>query len=257
IVCTSEMTAQLTSTVGSFQLDLAGTGSKYFVGATLANLRGMNTAQGTRTLVLVDGRRQVQTTAGGGVDLSFIPSILISRMETVTGGASAVYGSDASAGVVNIILDRNVQGLRLDASYGQNKNGDFRNYSVSIASGVNNLLDGRGSLTVSYEHQVTDPVASCGEVLEWCAKSAAYVQNQRGTQLYQIMMDTGIEQPCGTFSPPAAPGQGPTFQGPCNQLIAPQRRLFPDPTLPHNLFYENMRYLHSGTTTGTLHAPGP
>src|SRR5690606_29184647 len=181
----------------------------------------------------------------------------ISRMEIVTGGASAVYGSDASAGVVNIILDRNVQGLRLDASYGQNKNGDFRNYSVSLASGVNNLIDGRGALTVSYEHQVTDPVASRGEVLEWCAKSAAFVQNQRGTQLYQIMLDTGIEQPCGSFSPPAAPGQGPTFQGPCNQLIAPQSRLFPDPSLPHNLFYEYMRYQHSGTTTGTLHAPGP
>src|SRR5690606_7823364 len=167
-------------------------------------------------------------------------------METVTGGASAVYGSDASAGVVNIILDRNVQGLRLDASYGQNTNGDFKNYSVSIASGVNNLLDGKGSLTVSYEHQVTDPVASCGEVLDWCAKSAALLTTTVGTQLYRINPTTGLEEACGGQQQPG-----------CSGVIAPRSLLFPDQQLPSRMFIEGMRLLHEGTTFGSLTTPGP
>jgi outer membrane receptor for ferrienterochelin and colicin len=75
------------------------------VGSQLANLRGLNPFFGTRTLTLVDTKRVVGTTEGGAVDLSLIPSMLVGRTEVVTGGASAAYGSDAIAGVVNVILD--------------------------------------------------------------------------------------------------------------------------------------------------------
>ena len=67
------------------------------VGAQIVNLRGMGV---TRNLVLVDGRRFAPTTREGSVDLNFIPSTLVSRVEVVTGGASAAYGSDALAGAV-------------------------------------------------------------------------------------------------------------------------------------------------------------
>src|SRR5690606_10855142 len=80
------------------------------VGAQLANLRGLNPFFGTRTLTLIDTKRVVPTTEGGEVDLTLIPSMLVERTEVVTGGASAAYGSDAIAGVVNVILDRDLEG---------------------------------------------------------------------------------------------------------------------------------------------------
>ena len=91
-------------------------------GANLADLRGLGA---NRTLVLVDGRRFVAgTTSGGGfspsdsVDLNMIPTSLIQRTEVVTGGASANYGSDAVAGVVNLILDTDFTGIRGTAQKG-------------------------------------------------------------------------------------------------------------------------------------------
>ena len=75
------------------------------VGAQLANLRGLNPFFGTRTLTLVDTRRVVPNSEGSAVDLTLIPSMLVERMDVVTGGASAAYGSDAIAGVVNVILE--------------------------------------------------------------------------------------------------------------------------------------------------------
>ncbi len=67
------------------------------IGAQLANLRGLNPFFGTRTLTLVDGRRFVPSANGGAVDLNFIPSNMVERIETVTGVASAIYGTDARA----------------------------------------------------------------------------------------------------------------------------------------------------------------
>src|SRR4029079_11748694 len=85
-------------------------GNAFFVGSTLANLRGLNPFFGTRTLTMVDSHRFIPTTQGDSVDLNFIPSNLIARTEIVTGGASAAYGSGAISGVVNILLDHQLQG---------------------------------------------------------------------------------------------------------------------------------------------------
>lgn len=86
-------------------------------GTATVNLRGLGR---TRTLVLIDGKR-VQpgdTTVGAAVpDLNFIPPALIDRVEVLTGGASAVYGSDAVAGVVNFIMKHNYEGLQMDVEY--------------------------------------------------------------------------------------------------------------------------------------------
>ncbi|MFN3583317.1 TonB-dependent receptor plug domain-containing protein [Phenylobacterium sp.] len=100
----------------------AAQGSSYANGATgtaTVDLRGLGA---NRTLVLIDGRRlQPGTPAAGATntapDLNFIPSALIERVEVVTGGASAVYGADAVAGVVNFIMQKNFEGVRLDAQY--------------------------------------------------------------------------------------------------------------------------------------------
>ncbi|MBW3559853.1 MAG: TonB-dependent receptor plug domain-containing protein, partial [Proteobacteria bacterium] len=86
-------------------------------GLSFVNLRNLGTE---RTLVLVDGRRHVGSSIGGlQVDIDTIPSLLIESIELVTGGQSALYGTDAVAGVVNFILRRNFEGVELDAAYSQ------------------------------------------------------------------------------------------------------------------------------------------
>ena len=80
------------------------------------DLRGLGT---TRTLVLVDGKRLLPADAAGEVDLSILPPNMVDHIEVYTGGASAVYGSDAIAGVVNVILSKDFEGMELDASYKQ------------------------------------------------------------------------------------------------------------------------------------------
>src|SRR5882672_5828276 len=102
VVNVAEMMVQMPANVSNFQPANTG-GSAFFVGSTLANLRGLNPFFGTRTLTLVDSKRHVPTNQGGSVDLNAIPSILIDRMEVVTGGGSAAYGSEAISGVVNIL----------------------------------------------------------------------------------------------------------------------------------------------------------
>ena len=122
---------QVPQNVSQFTPNNTG-GSAFYVGSTLANLRGLNPFFGTRTLTLVDTRRFIPTTQGDAVDLNFIPSNLVQRMETVTGGASAAYGSGAISGVVNIILDTRLQGVKLDADYGMTGEGDGDNYRIGL-----------------------------------------------------------------------------------------------------------------------------
>src|SRR6187399_1096035 len=104
IVNTGDVLRTLPQNTPFFTETNVGIGN-FNVGAQLANLRGLNPFFGTRTLTLIDTRRVVPTTEGGAVDLTLIPSMLVERTEVVTGGASAQYGSDAIAGVVNLILN--------------------------------------------------------------------------------------------------------------------------------------------------------
>ncbi len=93
--------------------------ANFFTGSTIANLRGLNPFFGSRTLTLVNTRRFVPTNQGDGVDLNFIPSILIDHVDSVTGGASAAYGSGAIAGVQNIFLNTKLEGARIDMDFQQ------------------------------------------------------------------------------------------------------------------------------------------
>ena len=103
-------------------------------GTSALNLRGLGP---NRTLVLVDGMRFQPANALGFVDINSIPSSMIDTVEVVTGGASAVYGADAVAGVVNFKLKQNFQGLELDAQYGITGHGDDREPHVSVVFGSN------------------------------------------------------------------------------------------------------------------------
>jgi len=140
------------------------------VGAQLANLRGLNPFFGTRTLTLVDTRRVVPTTEGGAVDLTLIPSMLVERTEVVTGGASAQYGSDAIAGVVNVILNKNLEGVKAQIDYGQTAEGDGGDTHASFAWGTAFGDDGRGHVIAGLEYQKQDRIGPCSYTRDWCAE---------------------------------------------------------------------------------------
>lgn len=117
----------------------------------------------TRTLVLVDGKRFMPSTLQGIVDLNNIPTPLIERVEVVTGGASAVYGSDALAGVVNFILRDDFEGVEANGHYRITERGDAAIWTTSITVG-GNFADGRGNaaLLLSYTDR-EDTFASARE----------------------------------------------------------------------------------------------
>lgn len=116
-------------------------------GLSFPDLRGLGTS---RTLTLVNGRRHVAGDAGDtAVDLNSIPTALVDRVEVVTGGASAIYGSDAVSGVINIILKDHFKGYEVRAEYGSPINGGYgQNYSLSATGGWN-FADDRGNVTLT------------------------------------------------------------------------------------------------------------
>lgn len=101
-------------------------------GGTNLNLRGLGTA---RTLTLLNGRRVVPNNKEGAVNIDIFPNLIVKRIDIVTGGASAAYGTDAVAGVVNFILDTDFTGFKGDIQGGISKQGDDANGQVELAWG--------------------------------------------------------------------------------------------------------------------------
>lgn len=119
------------------------------VGLNLLDLRGLGTS---RTLVLVNNRRHVSASPGDFiVDVGTIPNDLIERVDIITGGNSAVYGSDAVAGVVNFVLKRDFDGLRLRGQGGVSARGDRAIEFIALTAGKN-FGDGRGNIAGSFEY---------------------------------------------------------------------------------------------------------
>jgi len=146
-------------------------------GINALNLRNLGE---TRTLVLLDGRRSVGSTITGVVDINTFPQQLISRVEVVTGGASATYGSDAVAGVVNFVLDREYEGLKVSADSGVTDEGDGANYSFSAAAG-RSFADGRGHVLVSGELAHRDGIFEITR--EWNQRGLRTISNPDFTNL--------------------------------------------------------------------------
>ena len=165
-------------------------------GVATANLRGLGP---NRTLVLVDGRRLgigspytfIQQPAP---DLDQIPSALVERVEVLTGGASATYGSDAVGGVVNFIMKKNFEGIQVDGSFGGNWHDNHSTYtqnaqrdvgevpltgsstdgqtiSVNLLAGTS-LADGRGNVTAYLGYYKADPVLSSDRDFGGCQLNA-------------------------------------------------------------------------------------
>ncbi|MBU3077483.1 TonB-dependent receptor plug domain-containing protein [Sphingomonas quercus] len=140
-------------------------------GLNTVNLRGLGS---NRTLVLIDGRRSVASTTDGTVDINTIPQGLVKSVEVVTGGASAVYGSDAVAGVVNYILDKDYTGIKGDISYGQTTYGDDDSYRATLTAGLK-LAGGRGHVLLNGTFIQRDGIN--GVPRAWAARGMYMTQN--------------------------------------------------------------------------------
>tara|TARA_R110001606_G_scaffold314379_2_gene461038 strand:+ start:10208 stop:12970 length:2763 start_codon:yes stop_codon:yes gene_type:complete len=116
-------------------------------GATFLNLRGIGKE---RTLVLLDGRRFVSSSEGGVPDVNLFPEGLVKRVEIVTGGASAAYGSDAVSGVVNYILDTDYTGLKFEGEGGISGEDDSGLYKATLTGGQE-FANGSGHILFSLE----------------------------------------------------------------------------------------------------------
>lgn len=122
-------------------------------GATI-NLRGLGAP---RTLVLIDGRRFVPFDLNAQVDTNSVPISLLQRVDVLTGGASAVYGADAIAGVVNFVLKKNFQGIEASTSYGVSEEGDAIKRRMDLTIG-SNFEGGKGNVVLSLGRTKTDPL---------------------------------------------------------------------------------------------------
>ena len=194
-------------------------------GTANINLRNLGS---NRTLILLNGQRLLPQQA---IDLNFVPSALIDRVDVVTGGASAVYGSDAVAGVVNFVLKDHLDGLRIDVQSGlglhTNENSAVRNVLTTrgyanapsrVADGGKqdlnaaygkNFADGRGNITVYGGYRHTDPVLQANRDVSACALNP----NAAGTGL---VCGGSSNTPTGTFVPLGGPNSGRTLTNNAN-----------------------------------------
>lgn len=141
--------ALLTSLSSEASADTGAPGGEFQrIGQSVLALRGMGAE---RTLVLVDGRRHVAGVEGSqSVDIGTIPSGLIDRIETLTGGASSVYGADAVTGVVNFILKDDFEGWDVNAQTSMDDSTNGRTSTLGVLFGQN-FADGRGNFTIGVD----------------------------------------------------------------------------------------------------------
>lgn len=166
-----EVLAQLPSFRNSNSFNTAGVTSRNGSQIT-PDLRGLGSV---RTLVLVNGRRHVPSETTGSVDIKLIPTLMVQQVEVVTGGASAAYGSDAVAGVVNFILKDRVQGVQLSAQTGISQVGDGEEYRVSLAAGTG-FGGGRGQINFGIDWLKTGEIGP-QNTRDWGRKDVGLITN--------------------------------------------------------------------------------
>ncbi|MCL7715468.1 TonB-dependent receptor domain-containing protein [Stenotrophomonas mori] len=149
-------------------------GQEYDKGVANVDLRSMGT---NRSLVLVDGHRWVSGGARtAAVDLNTIPSVLVDRIETVTGGAAAIYGADAVTGAVNVVMKKRMDGSTVSVTSGISDKGDAQQTHVSAATGFD-FLDGAAHVVIGGNYIKTDEIP----LLDRYDKLWSYQPNPRNT----------------------------------------------------------------------------
>lgn len=154
------------------------------------NLRGLGAIEG---LTLMDGNRLPATSFNGTVDANIIPQAFISRVDVVTGGASATYGSDAVSGVVNFIIDKHFNGLKGSIQGGVSTFGDAAQLKLNIAAGTD-LFGGRGHFEASFDHFQQPGVPCIRKVAGDCDRPNAFGYGLvgNGTQSNPYVLGTNL-----------------------------------------------------------------
>jgi len=142
--------AELPSTLPAFGPSSNNPGD----GTATVDLRGLGES---RTLVMVNGRRWIPARQDGVVDLNTIPASLIENVEIITGGASAVYGSDALGGVVNFNMKDDFEGVEISTLYDVTSDGDGEKYNLDLTMG-GNFADDRGNAVVYIGYSKREPI---------------------------------------------------------------------------------------------------
>lgn len=151
----TEYLRTLPALVGS-EGSYANSGDRAGIGQTGLNLLDLRNLGPNRTLVLIDGRRQVVSDLdSNAVDINTIPEDLLERVEVSTGGASAIYGADGVTGVVNFIMKKDFEGITMKAQAGVSGVGDAGQRLIAITAG-HNFSGGRGNIAIAYEHGEED-----------------------------------------------------------------------------------------------------
>ena len=145
-------------------------------GVNVVDLRGLGT---NRNLVLVNGRRATPFDEFENVDLNVVPSLAIQRVEVVTGGASAAYGSDAVSGVINLIYDDKLEGVKLNGQYGMAGQGDAKDVRLSAAWG-GKFAEDRGHFLLAADFNDNKGIPH-GRARGWQRRSPAIVTNPGDT----------------------------------------------------------------------------
>ena len=120
------------------------------------NLRNFGS---TRNLILFNGNRVATTDHAGNTDVNTLPSDLMERVDVVTGGASAVYGTDAITGVINFVINPKYNGFKISAQGGVSSYGDDASWKVAMAGGTD-LFGGRGHVEFSFNHFNSDGIST-------------------------------------------------------------------------------------------------
>ncbi|MDE2251845.1 MAG: TonB-dependent receptor [Gammaproteobacteria bacterium] len=134
----------------------ATTGGQGTGGRASINLHGLGT---NRNLVLLDGKRLPVSDIFGNVDVNILPEAIISGVDAITGGASAVYGSDAMSGVVNFKTIRGFNGVKVDVQDSRSAKGDAGKVDASIAFG-SAFMENRGHMVTAFSYSKQDPLLS-------------------------------------------------------------------------------------------------
>ena len=164
-------------------------------GINALDLRGQGTA---RTLVLQNGRRHVTSQPGQQtVDINTMPTELLERVDIVTGGNSALYGSDAVAGVVNFVTKRNYEGFEIRGQSGISSRKDRGNYSFSVTAGKN-FNENRGNIAGSFSYTSSPPLFFSDRDGQTGAFS--------GRRQFQLTENTAYSGPNNTAEPAAGNG---------------------------------------------------
>jgi len=168
------------------------------IGLSALNLRGLSPL---RTLVLLDSQRVVGGNFNGVVDVSQMPQMLIQRVDVVTGGASASWGSDAVAGVVNFITDKKFEGFKLNAMAGVSTYGDMGNTLLQAATGTS-FAGGRAHFEIAGEYSYSDGLLPRYPVTQ---QHGSLPGNIGGRTLSRTSGTIAYASDTGTGAPP--PGQ--------------------------------------------------